>query len=287
MIQQRDLSIISNTLLKERGGRRIPDQTIELDYALGWFLSELAQHPFNENLAFKGGTALRRCHIGEYRFSEDLDFTLLSEDGFDTIRAAFDAVGSKVEEQTGMSFRFARPDPQPHQNSHTFYMTFTGPMRRPREFKVDVTKTEAIVDKLERKSILTTYDVFDFPKGRSVKVYSINEIATEKLLALTDPKRSQPRDLYDLWYLHADDRVDLSHLADAVAQKLNFRGRSGDGLGAAFDKKEKLLKATWKTRLDAQMAETPEFETVFREMRSAFRQSSIFELTLEAQKRLG
>ncbi len=58
MIQQRDLSIISNALLKERGGRRVPDQAIELDYALGWFLSELAQHPFNENLAFKGGTAL-------------------------------------------------------------------------------------------------------------------------------------------------------------------------------------------------------------------------------------
>jgi uncharacterized protein len=74
MIQQRDLSIISNTLLRERGGRRIPDQTIELDYALGWFLAELARHPFNEKLAFKGGTALRRCHIGEYRFSEDLDF---------------------------------------------------------------------------------------------------------------------------------------------------------------------------------------------------------------------
>lgn len=287
MIQQRDLSIISNALLKERGGRRIPDQTIELDYALGWFLSELAQHPFNENLAFKGGTALRRCHIGEYRFSEDLDFTLLSEDGLDAIRAAFEAIGSKVEEQTGMSFRFARPDPQPGQNSHTFHMTFTGPMRRPREFKVDVTKTEAIVDKLERAPVLRTYDAFDFPEGRRLKVYSINEIATEKILALTDPKRSQPRDLYDLWYLHENRGVDLSLLADAVAQKLNFRGRSGDGLGEAFDKKEKLLKATWKTRLDPQMAETPEFEAVFREMRRAFRQSKVFDLALEPTKRLG
>jgi len=118
-------------------------------------------------------------------------------------------------------------------------------------------------------------------------VYSINEIAAEKVLALTDPKRSQPRDLYDLWYLHDAGRVDLSHLADAVAQKLSFRGRSGDGLGAVFDKKEKLLKTTWKTRLDPQMAETPEFETVFREMRRALRQSNVFELTLEAQRRLG
>jgi len=37
MITQRNLSLISNSLLKEHGGRRIPEQTIELDYALGWF----------------------------------------------------------------------------------------------------------------------------------------------------------------------------------------------------------------------------------------------------------
>lgn len=69
----------------KRGARRlIPDQTIELDYALGWYLSELA-HPFNGKFAFKGNTALRRCHIGEYRFSEDLDFIILSDDPFETM----------------------------------------------------------------------------------------------------------------------------------------------------------------------------------------------------------
>jgi predicted nucleotidyltransferase component of viral defense system len=287
MIQQRDLSIISNTLLRERGGRRISDQTIELDYALGWFLVELARHPFNEKLAFKGGTALRRCHIGEYRFSEDLDFTLLSEDGIEAIRGAFEEIGAAVEAQTGMPFSFARPDPQPHENSHTFYMAFTGPIRRTREFKVDITKTEVIVDALEYKPVLITYDSFDFPKDRAVKAYSLNEIVAEKILALTDPKRSQPRDLYDLWFLHSEERVEFSLLADAVAQKLKFRGRSCEGLAAAFDKKEKLLQATWKTRLDPQMAETPEFESVFRETRRAFRQSNIFDLALEAQNRLG
>lgn len=53
MISQLELSIISNDLLKEQGGRRIPDQTIELDYALGWLLSELSQNSFSNYLAFK------------------------------------------------------------------------------------------------------------------------------------------------------------------------------------------------------------------------------------------
>lgn len=275
MIRQSDLSIISNNLLKERGGRRIPDQMIELDYALGWFLAEFANHSFNKKLAFKGGTALRRCHIGEYRFSEDLDFTLLSADRFDAIKTAFEHVAAKVTEQTGMPFGFSRPDTQQHQNSYTFYMAFTGPMQRQREFKVDVTKTEEIVHALERKPVLVTYDAFDFPNDRAINAYSVNEIVAEKLLALTDPKRSQPRDLYDLWYLQSEERVDLALLDNAVARKLKFRGRSGEGLAEAFDKKEKVLQATWKARLDAQMASTPEFEAVFRETRRAFRQSSI------------
>lgn len=128
---------------------------------------------------------------------------------------------------------------------------------------------------------------FDFPEERSITTYSINEIVTEKVLALTDPQRSQPCDLYDVWFLHNEGLVELSHLADAVAQKLNFRGRSGVGLEAAFEKKGLLFEKTWKTRLHPQMAVTPQFETVFREVRRAFRQSNIFELVVAAHQGLG
>ena len=181
----------------------------------------------------------------------------------------------------------AGADPQQHQNSHTFYMAFTGPMQRQRQFKVDITKTEELVDALERKPVLVTYDAFDFPNDRAINAYSVKEIVAEKLLALTDPKRSQPRDLYDLWYLESEGLVELPLLDDAVARKLKFRGRSGEGLAEAFEKKEKTLQATWKARLDSQMASTPEFETVFRETRRALRQSAIFDLVLQYLKKLG
>jgi predicted nucleotidyltransferase component of viral defense system len=75
MIPQRNISLISNTLMSA-GGRRIPESVIERDYVLAWFLTGLAGHPLREVLAFKGGTALRRCWFEDYRFSEDLDFTL-------------------------------------------------------------------------------------------------------------------------------------------------------------------------------------------------------------------
>ena len=32
-----------------------------------------------ETLVFKGGTALKKCYFGDYRFSEDLDFSGLED----------------------------------------------------------------------------------------------------------------------------------------------------------------------------------------------------------------
>jgi predicted nucleotidyltransferase component of viral defense system len=76
MIPQRNLSLVSNRLAAQ-GGRRIPEDVVERDYCLAWFLASLANSPLSGQLAFKGGTALKRCYFGDYRFSEDLDFTLL------------------------------------------------------------------------------------------------------------------------------------------------------------------------------------------------------------------
>ena len=60
MIPQRNISLISNTLVTA-GGRLVPEAVIERDYVL----------------AFKGSTALRRWWFMDYRFSEDQDFTLI------------------------------------------------------------------------------------------------------------------------------------------------------------------------------------------------------------------
>jgi hypothetical protein len=53
------------------------DKTIEKDYMLTWVLLALADSPLCDLLAFKGGTAIKKMYIPDYRFSEDLDFTLL------------------------------------------------------------------------------------------------------------------------------------------------------------------------------------------------------------------
>ncbi len=51
---------------------------IEQDYVLSWILYGIsAIDDLRETLAFKGGTALKKIYFGNYRFSQDLDFTAL------------------------------------------------------------------------------------------------------------------------------------------------------------------------------------------------------------------
>jgi hypothetical protein len=60
--------------------------TIEKDYMLGWLLAGISNHhELGSSWVFKGGTCLKKCYFETYRFSEDLDFTVLQSDHQDEI----------------------------------------------------------------------------------------------------------------------------------------------------------------------------------------------------------
>ena len=57
----------------------VRDQQIEKDYILSWILFGISMHVYlSKTLVFKGGTVLKKVYFDDYRFSEDLDFTLLN-----------------------------------------------------------------------------------------------------------------------------------------------------------------------------------------------------------------
>lgn len=51
----------------------VPTSTIERDYAQNWLLKYL-YHP---NIVLKGGTGIKKAYHENYRFSDDLDFSLI------------------------------------------------------------------------------------------------------------------------------------------------------------------------------------------------------------------
>jgi len=127
LIPQRNISLLANRLARA-GGRRIPESVLERDYCIAWLLSSLAGSGLRGKLAFKGGTALKRCYFGDYRFSEDLDFTLLEATSFEDLRLGLEPVYATVRADSGIEFAFDRDDRNTHANSHTFYMRYIGPL---------------------------------------------------------------------------------------------------------------------------------------------------------------
>ena len=255
---------------------RIRDDVLERDYCLAWLLIALSESDLKPILAFKGGTALKRCYFGDYRFSEDLDFTLREPIPFEDLRARLERVYAIVQEHSGIVFAFEREDPRAHVNSHTFYLRYIGPLPGNNDVKVDITINELLAFPLEERLILRGYEEFtDLPQDRAVFVYSLDEIAAEKTIALADPARNEPRDLYDLWHLTANEGVEIDHLIPAICRKLEFRGRACEGLQTAIVRKEARLSALWNARLSYQMTALPPFERVFRALRRTLRQAHL------------
>jgi predicted nucleotidyltransferase component of viral defense system len=272
MIPQRNLSLLSNRLYKEHGGRRIPEAVLERDYCLAWFLIGLSQSKLRHLLIFKGGTALKRCHFAEYRFSEDLDFTLQRRAEFAEIREGLEEVYELVAQASGIRFAFEREDRQAHVNSYTFYLRYQGPLPTPNTVKVDITISEVLHFPVEQLPVLRAYPEFeDVPEDRPIGVYSLKEIATEKVVALQDRARNEPRDLYDLWFLTTRAGIELGDLTGAIAEKLRFREKEIAGLEDRILAKEARLRTLWNSRLGHQMEALPQFDEVFRAVRRELR----------------
>lgn len=279
MLPQRDISRLTNRLYQEAVGklgkklaRRVPEAVIERDYVLAWLLTQIPHHPvLSQVLAFKGGTALRRMHFGEYRFSEDLDFSLTREVELKDLFDAFKQVFAMLEAASGIRFTLDEQDVTRHVRNDTFYFEYQGPLPAPKRVKVDVTRGETLVFPLEQRHVLRTYAEYaDLPEGGpQLQVYAFHEIVVEKTLAVTDDARHEPRDLYDLWFIIQERHVEHpEEVVDGLSRKLASRaGRADDVLAARLEKAEAILRKTWDIRLGAQVDRLPGFDGCFRDVK--------------------
>jgi predicted nucleotidyltransferase component of viral defense system len=77
--QRNNNKMITKEEIQEIASQKQLDlKIIEKDYVLSWILAGIHQHKdINNTWIFKGGTCLKKCYFETYRFSEDLDFTIL------------------------------------------------------------------------------------------------------------------------------------------------------------------------------------------------------------------
>ncbi len=205
---------------------RLRGDIIEKDYVLGWMLAGIAADPaLSATWVFKGGTCLRKCYYETFRFSEDLDFTIV-DDGPEEpadLLPVFRRIGEWLMDRSGIELV---PDEQSftRQRNLRGYPTtqgriaFRGPIRSPvlPKVKLDLTSDEVVVETPVRRPISHPYSDGALPVADGVLCYSIVDLMAEKLRALAE--RCRPRDLYDVVHLHR--HPDLRERAAAVLAAL-------------------------------------------------------------------
>jgi len=66
------------------------------------------------------GTAIKKCYVSDYRFSEDLDFTLAEEIPFEIIQEKLALAFDYTHQASSIRLHFSRQDRHSYENSYTF-----------------------------------------------------------------------------------------------------------------------------------------------------------------------
>ncbi|MBS3055931.1 MAG: nucleotidyl transferase AbiEii/AbiGii toxin family protein [Candidatus Aenigmarchaeota archaeon] len=161
----------------------VPAGVIEKDYMITKFLYEIRDEP----LVFKGGTAIKKLYIEGFRFSEDLDFTVLKRKNFEQV---FRNIFKRNE------FRLEFRDKFKGKESESFSVSFIGPLRYKNFFKIDLSFRERPLLNPVKKKVIHFYpDIENF----KVSAMKIEELVGEKLRALYT--RGHAKDIIDVFYL--------------------------------------------------------------------------------------
>jgi predicted nucleotidyltransferase component of viral defense system len=250
------------------------DKTIEKDYVLTWVLLAIANSPLRERLAFKGGTALKKVYAPDYRFSEDLDFTLLDDISNEDLIAEIEALFAWLRREVNITLAVRRVET--HQTGNpTLYLNYVGPLRADlssRFFKTDLTRDEVLLFPLVEAPLQVPYSDCS-GRAETLRTYSLEEILAEKLCALL--ARTEPRDLYDVHYLLANRLADAQAVSYRLGEKMTHNRLKQAGLGDVLARKQAIFERLWEPRLRGQMPSLPHLDTVIRETNRWLRQGGL------------
>jgi predicted nucleotidyltransferase component of viral defense system len=250
---------------------QLTPEVVEKDYVLGWLLFALGQHPeAGELWAFKGGTCLKKCVIETWRFSEDLDFTLLPGAGYTAVhlRGVLAEVTALCSQESGLAFPStgsAIRERRNRQGQLTFEASveYRGPLVFPGSPKIrlDLTQHEPVLRPVQRRAIVHPYSD-GLPANTSVNTYALGELVAEKARALWE--RTRPRDLYDVVLLGTLSRSpeESRALRELASEKFAAKGLSLPTATAIVEKAQRdaELRSEWASMLAHQLPALPSLD---------------------------
>ncbi len=270
--------MISLSELKTKSAEmKIDISDLERDYVIGWVLRAIYySDALADTMVFKGGTALRKIYFASYRFSEDLDFTMikpLTELSKNEIRKNLATGCRTIQEESGIELTladFKQTRDETGEEAFEGKIQYIGPRGHragnlPR-IKLDLTLYEKVF--LEPRTVPMLHPYSDNDDCYAViSTYQLEEILAEKLRAIL--QRTRSRDLYDIWYLlkFQKDVLDIPAVKDIFEKKCEYKGvdfkEIKDFLNPELMESHKLA---WEPSIRRQLADLPSFEQVESEL---------------------
>lgn len=183
---------------KLAGEENVQIGTIEKDYAVTSILSLIAQLTKLNKMVFKGGTAIKKVHYNDFRFSEDLDFTCSEDVSQDILillngkKSEIDFSITEIAKETTVG------------NSKKLIVKYKGFNNYPNNVRIDLSLRENVQLEPSNLKVLHNYD--ELPTF-SIPSMTKEEIMAEKVRAII--YSGNPRHLYDLNYLF-EKRISLN-----------------------------------------------------------------------------
>lgn len=270
--------MISRAVLDERVREwGLRDDVVEKDYVLGWLLWGIgASESLGDSWVFKGGTCLKKCYIETYRFSEDLDFTVLPAGPIapEDVLPLISEVLASVNEACGIDFSVQEPRVRLRPGGRTAEgrVYYRGPRGAPTpaRIKLDLSAEEILARPPVLRPIAHAYPD-EFPAPAQVRCYSFEELFAEKIRAMGE--RSRPRDLYDIVNLfrREDLRLEQGLIRSTLEHKCESKGidfPSHEAISSSPLRVE--LESEWESMLGHQLPVLPPFEQFWEEVEVLF-----------------
>jgi predicted nucleotidyltransferase component of viral defense system len=241
---------------------------VERDYVLAHIVAQLhrATPTDGGRLVFKGGTALRLVHIAEYRYSADLDFSVVDGAAAPALAAFGDALKAARQHAALPHLELTA--------AATPAIAYVGPLgaAKPRQIKLDVA-TDEHVESVEQRTIRAVWP--DLPDPVAFDVYSVEEIAAEKLRCII--QRVQCRDLYDLFRLTDDMNVSLADVRPLFELKTRAKGHDPNSFRERFEDRVERYDQRWSVEIGEHVADPPRFDDVVRIVRRHLRGAGLLD----------
>ena len=243
----------------------VRDQQIEKDYILSWILQGTAQHEeLSKAIAFKGGTVLKKVYFEDYRFSEDLDFTLLDDSiTNEQIFEWFEEVFEYIKEEANIPLEIINNN-EHEDGGINFYISYVGPLGglgANKKVKVDISSSENLVFEPVMNDVFIGYSD---QEEHQLLCYSLEEVLVEKLRSVM--QRMQARDFYDIWYLLEVHGMDVDFYINEFKTKCKSKEVNPTDFHGKLEQRLPQYKGRWQKSMADQIHDLPDFDTVLREV---------------------